>query len=292
MNENDFRIEMHEYIDRQYDLLNACKKDILNIFKVFHKICVDNNIRYSVVFGSLLGIVRDNGFIPWDSDFDVGVPIVDVQKLISALKEQLPSEYFFESNYTNSDYPYFQIRIGKKGLDLETTHLDVFYLFGVDDNEDHIRKIQDEYLSLFDKRIMKFLYYTNLKKMPGKSKGQKVKMFYYGLKSFFVSAGSLDRAFNKVVSKYDYETAAKVCIFCHLRHVYDKSSIEPVRKITVNGTDVLVPNDELAILKASYRDYTEYLPIHARFDEFYNWVTYSQKYNMHIDYRNEGGETK
>jgi len=43
----------------------------LELLKKFHSFCEQNNLKYSLTFGSLLGAVRHNGFIPWDDDVDI-----------------------------------------------------------------------------------------------------------------------------------------------------------------------------------------------------------------------------
>ena len=43
------------------------------IFKTAVKILIDNNINYWVCHGTLLGIIRDNRLISWDSDIDFAV---------------------------------------------------------------------------------------------------------------------------------------------------------------------------------------------------------------------------
>lgn len=43
----------------------------LYIMKHIHDFCVSNNIKYSLGYGTMIGAVRHNGFIPWDDDLDI-----------------------------------------------------------------------------------------------------------------------------------------------------------------------------------------------------------------------------
>ena len=49
----------------------------------FARVCKENNIRWFVDSGTLLGAIRHGGFIPWDDDVDVVVPRKDYNKLIN-----------------------------------------------------------------------------------------------------------------------------------------------------------------------------------------------------------------
>lgn len=75
---------------------------LLEIAAEFHKLCVDNNIPYYMLGGSMLGAVRHNGFIPWDDDMDFGVPREFFEKFIALASKHLPPQYSVLT-YKNSE---------------------------------------------------------------------------------------------------------------------------------------------------------------------------------------------
>lgn len=48
----------------------------------FDQICSEHNLTYWAVWGTLLGAVRHEGFIPWDDDVDVGMAREDIRTLM------------------------------------------------------------------------------------------------------------------------------------------------------------------------------------------------------------------
>jgi len=59
----------------------------LDILDSLDKIFVENNIIYSLAYGTLLGAVRHEGFIPWDDDMDIWVEKKDIQNIIELLRD-------------------------------------------------------------------------------------------------------------------------------------------------------------------------------------------------------------
>lgn len=66
----------------------------LEILKALVAFCDAHHLRYSMIYGSLIGVVRHGGFIPWDDDIDIAMPRPDYERLI-ALSESLKEETGF-----------------------------------------------------------------------------------------------------------------------------------------------------------------------------------------------------
>lgn len=76
------------------------QKIILNIFKEVKKVCDNNSIKYFAIGGTCLGAVRHKGFIPWDDDLDIAIPIEDYIRFIDAARRELPD---YLTVYTPAD---------------------------------------------------------------------------------------------------------------------------------------------------------------------------------------------
>lgn len=63
------------------------KKLLLEIMDTFHLFCEEHQLTYYLFYGSLLGAVRHQGFIPWDDDIDVIMHYQDYERFLSLWAE-------------------------------------------------------------------------------------------------------------------------------------------------------------------------------------------------------------
>ena len=85
-------IEEFSYMERAHA---ALKK----LLKEFIRVCDKYKLRYYVNSGSLIGVVRHHGFIPWDDDIDIAMPREDVEKLKEIAPREWCGEDFLFLNY-------------------------------------------------------------------------------------------------------------------------------------------------------------------------------------------------
>lgn len=77
---------------------------LLDILIEIDKICRKHDIKYWIDFGTLLGAVRHGGFIPWDDDIDVTMPIEDYHRFLEIAPTELPDTLFLQTKDTDPSY--------------------------------------------------------------------------------------------------------------------------------------------------------------------------------------------
>lgn len=58
------------------------KRIQLDMLKDLHTFCMEHDINYSLAYGTLLGAVRHQGYIPWDDDVDLMMPRADYNRFL------------------------------------------------------------------------------------------------------------------------------------------------------------------------------------------------------------------
>lgn len=69
----------------------------IEILREFVKFCDENNLKYFLVGGTLIGAVRHQGFVPWDDDMDVAMPRKDFERFRELTKSGKLGVYTIQS---------------------------------------------------------------------------------------------------------------------------------------------------------------------------------------------------
>ena len=88
----------------KYDANRKVQQLSVSLLKKFIAICEEHNLRYFFTGGSLIGVLRHEGFIPWDDDIDLGMPRKDYEKLLQILEQEMPEGYGICNRYTNKNW--------------------------------------------------------------------------------------------------------------------------------------------------------------------------------------------
>ena len=73
---------------------------MLYLLQSFDTVCKKHDIDYWLDYGTLLGAIRHQGFIPWDTDTDVGMLRSDYALFLEKGVSELPQDIFFQTPET------------------------------------------------------------------------------------------------------------------------------------------------------------------------------------------------
>lgn len=109
----------------------------LEVLAEIDRICTKYNIKYYAEWGSLLGTVRHQGFIPWDDDLDIGMMRKDYKRFLEVADKEFNGKFTLFTYNRHSDFWYFLARVvGNTQICFEEEHLNRFhqfpYIAGVD----------------------------------------------------------------------------------------------------------------------------------------------------------------
>ena len=97
---------LKEEIRRDYTISEAMKKAWavqMDLLQELLRVCNEHGLRVFADSGTLIGAVREKGFIPWDDDIDVAMLRSDYDKLM-ALSKEFKEPFFLQ---TISSHPYY-----------------------------------------------------------------------------------------------------------------------------------------------------------------------------------------
>lgn len=263
--------------------LEEIKQIEVMLLKHVANICEEHNIRYFLIYGTLLGAVRHQGFIPWDDDIDIYMPRPDYERFIAIWKEKVASQisdvklliplsdvdYYYEYAKLIAINTICVINQPIKKIDGLGIWIDIFPLDAMPDNY----KYHFYRLNIF-RRMRSLSVYTEVPKI------RSVKTFcvYIGWKMVkIVGWKFFHKKVLKLSSKYNYETSKYVAcavLASKVKYVYPRAYFDNAIQLSFEENMFAVPFEYHKILKQTYGDYMKLPPLKERvslhsFDAYY-----------------------
>ncbi len=84
--------------------LRRLQKAEFEILVEFKRICDKHSLTYYLDGGTLIGAIRHRGFIPWDDDIDITMPLKDYLYFNKIAREELPDYYYLQNYKTDEEF--------------------------------------------------------------------------------------------------------------------------------------------------------------------------------------------
>ena len=241
--------------------------------KKLDEICRKHKIPYWIMYGTLIGAVRNGGCIPWDDDIDVGMMWEDFKKLCELPAEEWGEECLFlagESDDTRHDKVFGRVyqkkSVVQSYVDVEnwidpstgkawaTMCMCDIFIF------DYAPQDQSKHKKIYDKLRRSSGQYKFLKLEPANS-GK-------GIKEFVrrewrrIEYKKSDRPWLKIynqfrpeIEKYPMERSTVCTYYCADPVIYQTADIFPLIEMPYEDMKVFAPRNYDSVLRAYYGDY-------------------------------------
>lgn len=271
---------------KQIITLEELKKIELEILKQVDAICIQENIKYSLCGGSLLGAIRHGGFIPWDDDIDIFMPRPDYNRFIEYCKTH-HTPFKLGSVETDSKYGY----LFAKAMNRDTTiheingnrndvnlgvYVDIFPIDGLGDTYDEAKEKFKK--TRFNRELLVAYNWRRFFRSKTRSIVYEPIRFVFFVLSRFVKSQTLIKkiqaktppeAFQK--SKY----AGAICGSYRFKEILPIEVYSEFDTVVFEGCKFMSIKNKDAYLKSIYGNYMELPPeekrvAHHTFEAYYN----------------------
>ena len=242
---------------------------LLDLLIIFDKRCREIGVKYHVSFGGLLGIVRHNGFIPWDDDIDVCMLRKDYEKFLSVYKDTFQYPYFFQQPGNDKGYYFSFSRLCNSNTTcIPETFKYQEYNHGVSLDIFVLDNCIEEYAeSNYD--TIKTLILENSANMR-RSNPYPSELDLERIKQYPPSdAAEVIKKIDDICTKYKNLKTKKVILaqqtFYHYKKmIWERKDVTELIDVDFYGYKVMIPKNFSKILEVTYGNFMELPPVEKR----------------------------
>lgn len=257
-------MNMNEEVRYGYTISEKMKKVWsiqLKMAEALMAVCKKYDLKIWAGSGTLIGAVRDQGFIPWDDDMDFGMFREDYDRLVEVADKEFKSPLFFQTAYNENDYSHGHAQLRMDGTTAilpseicRNYHLgifiDIFVLDAVPDDIEEYAALKQKATAM-KKRLDVFCY-----------KGYGRGILYYIYTRILLSAKGIHSYFqeyNDLFRKFKIAENERVCYMAYRfneRKIFNKHYYDDILYVPFEDILMPVPLGYDSILRAEYGDYT------------------------------------
>ena len=252
--------------------LDELKLIQIGILDYVSEFCDNNNIKYWIDSGTLLGAIRHKGYIPWDDDIDIGMLREDYEKFIKIFNKN-NSHYKLYCNELDKKCPY---ALGKV-MDIDTVlyepnedgvkiaiNIDIFVYDNAPETLEETNKLYDlrdryNYLRMYQNfSYMKYDFFRNIY----------IKILRFILS--FLPKGYFAKKMIELSKKNVSNNTGKVGNFLGCTRIHsNKSALAEITKVEFEGKKYNAPKGYDEWLTDFYGDYMKLPPEEKRVGHHY-----------------------
>lgn len=100
--------------------LRKLQKVFISVLDELKEICVSNNLKFVLIGGTGIGVMRHHGFIPWDDDVDIAMARFDYEKLRKIIREKYSEKYVLSDPQDKKNFGKIIPKLRLRGTDYRT----------------------------------------------------------------------------------------------------------------------------------------------------------------------------
>lgn len=255
------------------------KRKELNILIEIDEICRQYNIEYFLAYGTLIGAIRHEGFIPWDDDIDIVMKREDYEKFISVFNEKKNSKFKLLDIDRVDDYYYPFLKVVDTTTKVKELNfkeisdlgvwVDIFPLDNYDEKRLNKKFIESIKSKLLLSRSVKFV----------KTKS-KIKSFIKFI-AYIIYRNKNPKKYGIIINNIGKRMNVKTDKYCVLfppninKNIYKSDLYNEHIECNFEGKRFFIPKKYHEILTSYYGEYMKLPPIEQR----------SSGHNIKVDYK-------
>lgn len=250
-------------------VLDEVKEVQLKILKEVSDFCDENNIKYFLAYGTLLGAIRHKGYIPWDDDIDIMMLRDDYDKFLELFNKS-NEELKVAAYELDKTFPYTFAKVFDKKTTLKENVL-INYNIGVNIDlfpMDYLPEDLNESEKLYKKLdILKKIYTLKVIKQNRNRKITKEIILYVSKIIFsFISIKKLVQRIINMTKRYRDKPSNYVgcAVWGNMGERVEKEAFSNSIDANFEGYIFKVPIGYDTYLKNVYGDYMELPPLEQR----------------------------